>query len=90
MPPAEKAALQRPSDMNEAETEVFTLLEKELEPTELSVKDISGGCGSMYGIEITSSRFNGLGVLKQQRLVNEVLGERVKGWHGVQLRTKGT
>ena len=42
----------------------------------------------MYGIEIVSARFRGLSVLKQQRLVNEVLGEEIKGWHGVQLKTR--
>jgi stress-induced morphogen len=26
-------------------------------------------------------------VVRQHRLVNEVLGEWIKGWHGVQLRT---
>ena len=54
----------------------------------LQVKDISGGCGSMYWIDIVSERFRGLGMLKQQRLVNEVLKEEVKGWHGVQLKTR--
>jgi acid stress-induced BolA-like protein IbaG/YrbA len=52
------------------------------------VQDISGGCGSMYGIEVVSERFRGLSMLKQQRLVNEVLGEEIKGWHGVQLKTR--
>jgi BolA-like protein 3 len=42
----------------------------------------------MYGIEIVSERFRGLNMLKQQRLVNQVLGEEIKGWHGVQLKTK--
>lgn len=42
----------------------------------------------MYGIEIVSERFRGLGLLKQQRLVNEVLGEEIKEWHGVQLKTR--
>lgn len=42
----------------------------------------------MYGIEIVSERFRGLSMLKQQRLVNEVLGEEIKEWHGLQLRTK--
>lgn len=41
----------------------------------------------MYAIEVASERFRGLSMLKQQRLVNEVLGEEIRGWHGVQLRT---
>ena len=83
-----REALVAPDTLDEAEKDVWDVLERELQPTELSVRDISGGCGSMYGIEIVAERFRGMGMLKQQRLVNEVLGERVKGWHGVQLRTR--
>ena len=54
----------------------------------MQVQDISGGCGSMYGIEIVSEKFRGLSMLKQQRLVTGILGEEIKGWHGVQLKTK--
>ena len=61
---------------------------KELDCEKLEVQDISGGCGSMYGIEIVSEKFRGMGMLKQQRLVNQVLGEEIKSWHGVQLRTR--
>jgi stress-induced morphogen len=60
----------------------------ELAPTQLVVQDISGGCGSMYGIEVTSEKFRGLNMLKQQRLVNATLGDLVKQWHGVQLKTR--
>lgn len=42
----------------------------------------------MYAIAITSDKFKGLPVIKQHRLVNQVLGEQIKSWHGVQLRTK--
>jgi stress-induced morphogen len=52
------------------------------------VEDISGGCGSMYAVAITADKFKGLPVIKQHRLVNEVLGEDIKSWHGIQLRTK--
>lgn len=54
----------------------------------LEVQDISGGCGSMYGLDIVSPRFKGLTVIKQHKLVNSVLAEEIKGWHGVQLKTK--
>jgi len=76
-----------PSHLNEKEQGIWTLLQKALEPTKLEVQDISGGCGSMYGIEIVSERFRGLNMLKQQRLVNAVLKEEIGGWHGVQLKT---
>jgi len=53
----------------------------------VQVQDISGGCGSMYGLEIVSPKFTGLTVIKQHKLVNKVLEEEIKGWHGVQLKT---
>ena len=42
----------------------------------------------MYGIDISSERFRGAGMLQQQRMVNAVLGDMMKGWHGVQLKTR--
>ncbi|KAK5006441.1 hypothetical protein LTR28_006486 [Elasticomyces elasticus] len=53
-----------------------------------SVQDISGGCGSMYGIEVVSAQFKGMPVIKQHRLVNKILGEEIKKWHGIQLKTR--
>lgn len=82
------APLQKPEDLDEHESSIWDLLSAELAPTELIVRDVSGGCGSMYSIDVSSPAFRGLGILKQQRMVNAVLGDRVKGWHGVQLRTK--
>lgn len=52
------------------------------------VQDISGGCGSMYALDIESPKFKGLTVIKQHKLVNEILKDEIKSWHGVQLRTK--
>jgi stress-induced morphogen len=54
------------------------------------VQDISGGCGSMYALEIESPKFKGLTVIKQHKLVNAVLKEEIAKWHGVQLRTKAS
>ncbi|KAK7755360.1 hypothetical protein SLS62_002586 [Diatrype stigma] len=79
---------EKPDFLDRAESEIWDKLTAEFAPTELMVQDISGGCGSMYGIEITSEKFRGANMLKQQRMVNAVLGEQMKGWHGVQLRTK--
>jgi BolA-like protein 3 len=81
-------ALEKPDYLDTAESEIWDKLAAEFAPTELMVQDISGGCGSMYGIEIASEQFRGATMLKQQRMVNGVLGEQMKDWHGVQLRTK--
>ncbi|KAK5628005.1 hypothetical protein RRF57_003720 [Xylaria bambusicola] len=79
---------EKPDYLNDAESAIWDKLAAEFSPTELMVQDISGGCGSMYGIEITSEKFRGANMLKQQRMVNTVLSGEMKSWHGVQLRTK--
>ncbi|CAG5178708.1 uncharacterized protein ALTATR162_LOCUS8836 [Alternaria atra] len=82
------AAPEAPDYLNEAELHVFNKIKAELEPVKLEVQDISGGCGSMYAIQVESPKFKGLTVIKQHKLVNEVLKDEIKSWHGVQLRTK--
>ncbi|CAK7272971.1 hypothetical protein SEPCBS119000_005405 [Sporothrix epigloea] len=78
----------KPDFLDDAESHIWDLLVAAFEPHELSVRDVSGGCGSMYGIEISSERFRGANTLKQQRMVNAALGDLIKGWHGVQLKTR--
>lgn len=79
---------EKPDYLDTAETEIWERLTKEFSPAELVVQDISGGCGSMYGIEISSEKFRGANMLKQQRMVNAALGDLMKTWHGVQLKTR--
>ena len=40
-----------------AEQEIAKILTDKLQPTKLNVKDTSGGCGSMYDIQIESPLF---------------------------------
>ncbi|KAF2875099.1 bola protein [Massariosphaeria phaeospora] len=77
-----------PGGLSEGELHVFNKIKAELDPSKLEVQDISGGCGSMYALEIESAKFKGLPVIKQHKLVNSILAEEIKSWHGVQLRTK--
>ncbi|KAI1104681.1 bola-like protein [Jackrogersella minutella] len=79
---------EKPDYLDTHESAIWDKLAAEFAPTELSVQDVSGGCGSMYAIEISSEKFRGANMLKQQRMVNAVLGDQMKSWHGVQLRTK--
>ncbi|KAI8814124.1 bola protein [Cladochytrium replicatum] len=74
-------------DANEGEKRLHEKLVKELKPIRLQVVDVSGGCGSMYAIDIASPSFEGVPTVKQHRMVNEVLKEDIKGMHGLQLRT---
>lgn len=84
----ETAPLEKPDHLDAAESTIWDKLVAEFSPSELIVQDVSGGCGSMYAIDITSAKFKGANMLKQQRMVNAVLGDMVKQWHGIQLRTK--
>ncbi|PVZ97595.1 hypothetical protein BB558_004582 [Smittium angustum] len=68
----------------EGEKNIFDKLLK-LNPTSLSVSDISGGCGSMYSIEIQAEEFRGKPMVKQHRIVNEVLKDEIKGMHGLRI-----
>lgn len=61
---------------------------KALEPLNLQVLDISGGCGSMFAIDVTSEKFKGLSIVKQHKLVNQILKDDIQKWHGLQIRTK--
>jgi len=64
-----------PDYLSEGEKAIFDKIKAELQPVALEVQDISGGCGSMYALDITSPRFKGLPVVKQHKLVNQVLSE---------------
>ena len=46
-----------------------------------------GGCGTFFAISVESDKFKGLSKIKQHQLVNKVLEEEVKTWHGMQVRT---
>ncbi|CAI2162361.1 12236_t:CDS:2 [Funneliformis geosporum] len=73
--------------LSKGEKSLFDKLHSKLKPTRLNVEDISGGCGSMYAIEISSESFKGLSVIKQHRMVNEILQDDIKKMHGIRLKT---
>ncbi|KAE9983590.1 hypothetical protein EG328_009758 [Venturia inaequalis] len=68
-----------PDHLDEKEKAIFRKLTDGLQPTALEVQDVSGGCGSMYSVSITSERFKGLAVIKQHRFVPKLL-ERYRYW----------
>ncbi|KAK6462502.1 bola protein [Scheffersomyces coipomensis] len=75
--------------MDAYEKKIYEILKQEFSPKNLEVKDVSGGCGSMFAILVESEKFKGIPMIKQHRLVNEVLKEEIAQWHGLQLQTKG-
>lgn len=67
---------------------VVEKLQKALQPSALKVRDVSGGCGSMFSIFVQSEKFAGLNTMRQHRMVNEILADEIRSWHGLQLVTK--
>ncbi|KAF9584390.1 hypothetical protein BGW38_006638 [Lunasporangiospora selenospora] len=77
-----------PASLNDGEKHLYSKLFEKFQPSKLVVQDISGGCGSMYQVEVVSPAFKGLNMVKQHRLVNETLKEEIKTMHGIRLTTK--
>jgi len=50
--------------------------------TSVRVQDTSGGCGTMYQIEVVASDFADKTKIKQHQLVAKLIAEDVKQWHG--------
>ncbi|KAI8984317.1 bola protein [Mycotypha africana] len=75
------------TNMTAREKAIHSKLTAALSPHKLRVVDISGGCGSMYAIDIASKQFEGSTIIKQHRLVNDILKDEIKEMHGIQLRT---
>ncbi|GAA5959358.1 hypothetical protein JCM8115_000087 [Rhodotorula mucilaginosa] len=63
-------------------------LEEKLQGAKVDVQDVSGGCGSFYAISVEHESFKGLTMIKQHRLVNDLLKDDIKDMHGLQLKTK--
>jgi len=70
------------------EQRIANLLKSKLQVDEIVVRDISGGCGSMYEIFVVSQDFKDKRTVQQHRLVNEILKDEVKQMHGLRIHTK--
>ena len=55
---------------------------------EIVVEDTSSGCGDFFRVFAASSRFDGIGMVAQHRLVQDVLQDEFKSAHGMTIRTK--
>jgi stress-induced morphogen len=69
-----------------------TLLQQAFpEATELRVEDRTGG-GDHFQVTIASSRFDGLPLIEQHRLVNDALAEPLRDGtiHELRIKTKGS
>jgi acid stress-induced BolA-like protein IbaG/YrbA len=65
-----------------------TLLEAELPGAQVEVQDLTGG-GDHFELHVTWSRFAGLGLLDQHRLVHAPLAQYLGGAiHAVKIKTR--
>ncbi|PVV03734.1 hypothetical protein BB560_001801 [Smittium megazygosporum] len=74
----------------QGEKMLFDKLFTKLNPTLLKVTDTSSGCGAMYLVQIQSPQFKGLGILKQHRLINEILKEEIAEMHGLRIMSSAS
>lgn len=75
----------KPAFTTSGERHIYEKLERELKPTKLAVTDSSGGCGSMYVVEVEAESFRGLTRVKQTQLVNGLLKDEIKDMHGMRV-----
>ena len=72
----------------DASTVMGSTLRAALEASHVEVKDISGGCGSMYEVLVVSGKFEGVGMVNQHRMVHDTLKEEIGEMHGLRVTTK--
>ena len=79
--PTRLRLLSTPSEAMEAK------LRDELDAVNVTVEDVSGGCGAMYKAYVESPKFAGLNTVKQHKLVQGVLKAEIADMHGFTLKT---
>ncbi|XP_025413136.1 bolA-like protein 3 [Sipha flava] len=66
----------------------LSLSKKFPQAKEIKIKDISGGCGAIFEVFISSTEFKGMSIVKQHQLINEVLKNEIKSMHGIRIHTE--
>ncbi|KAF0769263.1 bolA-like protein 3 [Aphis craccivora] len=66
----------------------LSLQKKFPQAKEIKIKDISGGCGAIFEVFISTSEFKGMSMVKQHQLINEVLKDQIKSMHGIRIHTE--
>ena len=75
--------------INDCEPPVLVTSDRsKVEASKAVVQDISGGCGSMYKIEIESPLFRRKGLVAQHRMVKDALKAEIADMHGLTLHTR--
>ena len=71
-----------------SEESIREKLVSSLQATFAEVEDISGGCGSMYKLEVESELFRGVSMVKQHQMVTNSLKDEIKEMHGLTIKTR--
>lgn len=66
---------------------VEDLIKKSIKVDSLVVEDVSGGCGQSFKINVCSNDFKGLSLIKQHKLLNDILSTELKEIHSVTYKT---
>eukprot|EP00191_Tetraselmis_sp_GSL018_P013008 CAMPEP_0177588024 /NCGR_PEP_ID=MMETSP0419_2-20121207/5992_1 /TAXON_ID=582737 /ORGANISM="Tetraselmis sp., Strain GSL018" /LENGTH=79 /DNA_ID=CAMNT_0019078169 /DNA_START=405 /DNA_END=644 /DNA_ORIENTATION=+ len=74
--------------MTAEEKAIADKLKSGLSAVEAEVKDMSGGCGTMFNISVVSDKFHGLSTVQQHKAVTSVLKDEISSWHGFTLQCK--
>jgi len=75
------------ASVTELESKINSILEAELKPSKLEVKDTSGGCGAMFDIKVSSAMFAGQSLVAQHKMVTNAIKAEIKEIHGLTLKT---
>ena len=75
-------------ELSAEEMRLQELVRTKMDVHDVSVRDISGGCGAMYEVYVCSNEFKGKRVVQQHRMITEILKEEVKNMHGLRIHTE--
>lgn len=52
------------------------------------MSDTSGGCGTMFHIDVESETFIEMSTVKQHKLITDILKDDIASWHGFTMKTR--
>ncbi|CAI6364494.1 unnamed protein product [Macrosiphum euphorbiae] len=77
------------STLKGGENILYLSLQKKFpQAKEIKIKDISGGCGAIFEVFISTTEFKGMSMVKQHQLITEVLKDEIKSMHGIRIHTE--
>jgi stress-induced morphogen len=71
--------------MGITDKQLEAVIVEKFQPTQVTVQDISGGCGSSFKVTIVSALFEGKSLLERHRLVYSILENEMKEIHALEL-----